>query len=134
MKFTLSREWKTFSCSNTSKNAVQIYRYKEQFLSFCRVCPFGLPRCSDRRFFSGKWCKDNSFSHPLQIFRKIFSNELFREPRCLSEYVSFSDCGCKDKVNFSPSPNIFTIIFQLFSSIHTKSMIGKMLEGELFSG
>ena len=31
-----------------------------------------------RLFQSGKWCKDNSFSHPFQIFRKIFSNELFQ--------------------------------------------------------
>ena len=47
-KFSFARVEKTNSCSNTSKNAVQIYCYKEQFLSFCRVCPCGFSRCSDR--------------------------------------------------------------------------------------
>ena len=72
-----------------------------------------------RLFQSGKWYKDNSFSHPLQIFRKIFSNELFREPRCLSEYVSFSDCGCKDKYSvgyFQTFSKLFSILIFILPS------------------
>ena len=88
---------KTFSCSNTSKNAVRLYCYKEQFLSFCRVSPFGFPRCSDRDFSAESGAKITHFRIPSKSFRRFFRTNFFREPRCLSEYVSFSDCGCKDK-------------------------------------
>ena len=114
-EITLLREWKkTFSCSNTSKNAVQIYRYKEQFLSFCRVCPFGLPRCSDRRFFSGKWCKDKSSFWNHQIFSKEFFQK-FSEPFFLSfRTVFLIRSGCKGKSFFRISKRFWNF-FQNFS-------------------
>ena len=116
-EITLSREWKTFSCSNTSKNAVQIYCYKEQFLSFCRVCPFGLPRCSDRRFFSGKWCKDKSSFWNHQIFLK----EFFRNFQNLFSYrfepYFLFEAGAKVS-HFSESPKDFgTFFFKIFQNL-----------------
>ena len=114
MKFTLSREWKTFSCSNTSKNAVQIYCYKEQFLSFCRVCPCGFSRCSDRWFFSGKWCKDKCLFPNHQIFLKEFFQK-FSEPFLLSfRTVFLIRSGCKGKSFFWISKR-FRNFFQNFS-------------------
>lgn len=114
MKFTLSREWKTFSCSNTSKNAVQIYCYKEQFLSFCRVEPCGFSRCSDRRFFSGKWCKDKSTFLNHQIFSKEFFQK-FSEPFFLSfRTVFLIRSGCKGKSFFRISKRFWNF-FQNFS-------------------
>ena len=99
-EITLSREWKTFSCSNTSKNAVQIYCYKEQFFLFRRVCPCGFSRCSDRRFFSGKWCKDKSYFLNHQIFLKEFFQK-FSEPFLLSfRTVFLIRSGCKGKSFF----------------------------------
>ena len=114
-EITLLREWKkTFSCSNTSKNAVRLYCYKEQFLSFCRVCPFGLPRCSDRRFFSGKWCKDKCLFSNHQIFLKEFFR-IFSEPFFVSfRTVCCIRSGCKGKSFFWISKG-FRNFFQNFS-------------------
>ena len=116
MKFTLSREWKTFSCSNTSKNAVQIYCYKEQFLSFCRVCPCGFSRCSDRWFFSGKWCKDKSSFWNHQIFSKDF----FRNFQNLFSYrfepYFLFEAGAKVS-HFSESPKDFGTFFKIFQNV-----------------
>ena len=116
LKFTLSREWKTFSCSNTSKNAVQIYCYKEQFLSFCRVCPCGFSRCSDRWFFSGKWCKDKSSFWNHQIFSKDF----FRNFQNLFSYrfepYFLFEAGAKVS-HFSESPKDFGTFFKIFQNL-----------------
>ena len=114
MKFTLSREWKTFSCSNTSKNAVQIYRYKEQFLSFCRVCPFGLPRCSDRDFSAESGAKISHLFETTKSFRKNF----FRNFQNLFSYrfepYFLFEAGAKVS-HFSESPKDFGTFFQNFS-------------------
>ena len=72
-EITLLREWKkTFSCSNTSKNAVRLYCYKEQFLSFCRVSPFGFPRCSDRDFSAESGAKISHIFWTTKSFWKNF--------------------------------------------------------------
>ena len=108
---------KTFSCSNTSKNAVQIYCYKEQFLSFCRVCPFGLPRCSDRRFFSGKWCKDKCLFSNHQIFLKEFFR-IFSEPFFVSfRTVCCIRSGCKGKSFFRISKRFWNFFFKIFQNL-----------------
>ena len=116
-EITLLREWKkTFSCSNTSKNAVRLYCYKEQFLSFCRVCPCGFSRCSDRWFFSGKWCKDKSSFWNHQIFSKDF----FRNFQNLFSYrfepYFLFEAGAKVS-HFSESPKDFGTFFKIFQNL-----------------
>ena len=116
MKFTLSREWKTFSCSNTSKNAVQIYCYKEQFLSFCRVSPFGFPRCSDRDFSAESGAKISHLFETTKSFRKNF----FRNFQNLFSYrfepYFLFEAGAKVS-HFSESPKDFGTFFKIFQNL-----------------
>ena len=110
-EITLLREWKkTFSCSNTSKNAVRLYCYKEQFLSFCRVSPFGFPRCSDRDFSAESGAKISVYFRTTKSFWKNFSEPFFVSFRTVCCIRS----GCKGKSFFWISKR-FRNFFQNFS-------------------
>lgn len=105
---------KLFSCSNTSKNAVRLYRYKEQFLSFCRFLPFGFPRCSDRNFSAESGAKISHIFWTTKSFRKIFFQK-FSEPFFLSfRTVFLIRSGCKGKSFFRISKRFWNF-FQNFS-------------------
>ena len=114
-EITLLREWKkTFSCSNTSKNAVRLYCYKEQFLSFCRVSPFGFPRCSDRDFSAESGAKISVYFRTTKSFLKEFFR-IFSEPFFVSfRTVCCIRSGCKGKSFFWISKR-FRNFFQNFS-------------------
>ena len=104
---------KTFSCSNTSKNAVQIYCYKEQFLSFCRIPPFGFPHCPDRDFSAESGAKISVYFRTTKSFWKNFS-EFFQN---LFSYrfepcVAF-EAGAKVS-HFSESPKDFGTFSKFF--------------------
>ena len=105
---------KTFSCSNTSKNAVRLYCYKEQFLSFCRIPPFGFPHCPDRDFSAESGAKISHIFWTTKSFWKIFFQK-FSEPFLLSfRTVFLIRSGCKGKSFFWISKG-FRNFFQNFS-------------------
>ena len=113
-EITLLREWKkTFSCSNTSKNAVRLYCYKEQFLSFCRVSPFGFPRCSDRDFSAESGAK---ISHIFWTTKSFWKN-FFRNFQNLFSYrfepYFLFEAGAKVS-HFSESPKDFGTFSKFF--------------------
>ena len=116
-EITLLREWKkTFSCSNTSKNAVRLYCYKEQFLSFCRVSPFGFPRCSDRDFSAESGAK---ISHIFWTTKSFWKN-FFRNFQNLFFYrfepYFLFEAGAKVS-HFSESPKDFGTFFKIFQNL-----------------
>ena len=116
-EITLLREWKkTFSCSNTSKNAVRLYCYKEQFLSFCRVSPFGFPRCSDRDFSAESGAKISHIFWTTKSFWKNFS-EFFQNlfSYRFEPYFLF-EAGAKVS-HFSESPKDFGTFFKIFQNL-----------------
>ena len=104
---------KTFSCSNTSKNAVQYITI--------RTISFILPGSAFRplpllwpRFFSGKWCKGKCLFSNHQIFLKEFFR-ISSEPFFVSfRTVSCIRRGCKGKSFFWISKR-FRNFFQNFS-------------------
>ena len=105
---------KTFSCSNTSKNAVRLYCYKEQFLSFCRIPPFGFPHCPDRDFSAESGAKISHIFWTTKSFWKIFFQK-FSEPFLLSfRTVFLIRSGCKGKSFFRISKRFWNF-FQNFS-------------------
>ena len=77
MKFTLSREWKTFSCSNTSKNAVQIIAIKNNFFLFAGSVLAAFPVVPTADFSAESGAKISHLFETTKSFRKIFS-EIFR--------------------------------------------------------
>ena len=90
---------KTFSCSNTSKNAVQYITIRTiSFISpgsAFRPLPLFWPR-----FFSGKRCKDKCLFSNHQIFLKEFFR-IFSEPFFVSlQTVCCIRSGCKGKAFF----------------------------------
>ena len=90
---------KTFSCSNTSKNAVQYITIRTiSFISpgsAFRPLPLFWPR-----FFSGKWRKDKCLFSNHQIFLKEFFR-IFSEPFFVSfRTVCCIRSGCKGKSFF----------------------------------
>ena len=98
--YSLARVEKTFSCSNTSKNAVRLYCYKEQFLSFCRIPPFGFPHCPDRDFSAESGAKISHIFWTTKSFWKNFFQK-FSEPFLLSfRTVFLIRSGCKGKSFF----------------------------------
>ena len=104
---------KTFSCSNTSKNAVQYITIRTiSFISpgsAFRPLPLFWPR-----FFSGKWCKDKCLFSNHQIFLKEFFR-IFSEPFFVSfRTVCCIRSGCKGKSFFWISKG-FRNFFQNFS-------------------
>ena len=104
---------KTFSCSNTSKNAVQYTTIRTiSFISpgsAFRPLPLFWPR-----FFSGKWCKDKCLFPNHQIFLKEFFR-IFSEPFFVSfRTVCCIRSGCKGKSFFWISKG-FRNFFQNFS-------------------
>ena len=104
---------KTFSCSNTSKNAVQYITIRTiSFISpgsAFRPLPLFWPR-----FFSGKWCKDKCLFPNHQIFLKEFFR-IFSEPFFVSfRTVCCIRSGCKGKSFFWISKE-FRNFFQNFS-------------------
>ena len=104
---------KTFSCSNTSKNAVQYITIRTiSFISpgsAFQPLPLFWPR-----FFSGKWCKDKSSFWNHQIFSKEFFQK-FSEPFFLSfRTVFLIRSGCKGKSFFRISKRFWNF-FQNFS-------------------
>ena len=113
-EITLLQEWKkTFSCSNTSKNAVQYITIRTiSFISpgsAFRPLPLFWPR-----FFSGKWCKDKCLFSNHQIFLKEFFR-IFSEPFFVSfRTVCCIRSGCKGKSFFWISKG-FRNFFQNFS-------------------
>ena len=113
-EITLLREWKkTFSCSNTSKNAVQYITIRTiSFISpgsAFRPLPLFWPR-----FFSGKWCKDKCLFPNHQIFLKEFFR-IFSEPFFVSfRTVCCIRSGCKGKSFFRISKRFWNF-FQNFS-------------------
>ena len=107
-EITLLREWKkTFSCSNTSKNAVLSIAVKNFRFNGRRIVdpPSGSP-C---KFFSGKWCKDKSSFRTLQIFRRKFL-KLFSELSLFKTRLSF-----KAVAKIKGFGGHFQIYFTLFS-------------------
>ena len=105
---------KTFSCSNTSKNAVRLYCYKEQFLSFCRIPPFGFPHCPDRDFSAESGAKISHIFWTTKSFWKNFFQK-FSEPFLLSfRTVFLIRSGCKGKSFFRISKRFWNF-FQNFS-------------------
>ena len=115
-EITLLREWKkTFSCSNTSKNAVQYITIRTiSFISpgsAFRPLPLFWPR-----FFSGKWCKDKSSFWNHQIFSKDF----FRNFQNLFSYrfepYFLFEAGAKVS-HFSESPKDFGTFFKIFQNL-----------------
>ena len=113
-EITLLREWKkTFSCSNTSKNAVQYITIRTiSFISpgsAFQPLPLFWPR-----FFNGKWCKDKCLFSNHQIFLKEFFR-IFSEPFFVSfRTVCCIRSGCKGKSFFWISKG-FRNFFQNFS-------------------
>ena len=104
---------KTFSCSNTSKNAVQYITIRTiSFISpgsAFRPLPLFWPR-----FFNGKWCKDKCLFSNHQIFLKEFFR-IFSEPFFVSfRTVCCIRSGCKGKSFFWISKG-FRNFFQNFS-------------------
>ena len=104
---------KTFSCSNTSKNAVQYITIRTiSFISpgsAFRPLPLFWPR-----FFSGKRCKDKCLFSNHQIFLKEFFR-IFSEPVFVSlQTVCCIRSGCKGKSFFWISKG-FRNFFQNFS-------------------
>ena len=104
---------KTFSCSNTSKNAVQYITIRTiSFISpgsAFRPLPLFWPR-----FFSGKRCKDKCLFSNHQIFLKEFFR-IFSEPFFVSlQTVCCIRSGCKGKSFFWISKG-FRNFFQNFS-------------------
>ena len=104
---------KTFSCSNTSKNAVQYITIRTiSFISpgsAFRPLPLFRPR-----FFSGKQCKDKCLFSNHQIFLKEFFR-IFSEPFFVSlQTVCCIRSGCKGKSFFWISKG-FRNFFQNFS-------------------
>ena len=104
---------KTFSCSNTSKNAVQYITIRTiSFISpgsAFQPLPLFWPR-----FFSGKWCKDKCLFPNHQIFLKEFFR-IFSEPFFVSfRTVCCIRSGCKGKSFFRISKRFWNF-FQNFS-------------------
>ena len=104
---------KTFSCSNTSKNAVQYITIRTiSFISpgsAFRPLPLFWPR-----FFSEKRCKDKCLFSNHQIFLKEFFR-IFSEPFFVSfRTVCCIRSGCKGKSFFWISKG-FRNFFQNFS-------------------
>ena len=107
---------KTFSCSNTSKNAVRLYCYKEQFLSFCRIPPFGFPHCPDRDFSAESGAKISHIFWTTKSFWKNFFQK-FSEPFLLSfRTVFLIRSGCKGKSFFWISKR-FRNFFKIFQNL-----------------
>ena len=111
--YSLARVEKTFSCSNTSKNAVQYITIRTISL-FCPGADpsiFSLVLTADF-FFSGKWCKDKCYFLNHQNFsKKIFRK--FSEPFCLSLLI---EAGAKVSL-FSESPKLFRTFFKIFQNV-----------------
>ena len=111
--YSLARVEKTFSCSNTSKNAVQYITIRTISFILPGSRSFDLFPCSDRWFFfSGKWCKDKCYFLNHQNFSKKFFRK-FSEPFCLSLLI---EAGAKVSL-FSESPKLFRTFFKIFQNV-----------------
>ena len=106
---------KTFSCSNTSKNAVQYITIRtiSFVLSGEPILRSSLP-VPTAEFFSGKWCKDKCYFLNHQNFSKKFFRK-FSEPFCLSLLI---EAGAKVSL-FSESPKLFRTFFKIFQNLYS---------------
>lgn len=113
MKSLSCESGKTFSCSNTSKNAVQYITIRtiSFVLSGEPILRSSLP-VPTAEFFSGKWCKDKCYFLNHQNFSKKFFRK-FSEPFCLSLLI---EAGAKVSL-FSESPKLFRTFFKIFQNV-----------------
>ena len=103
---------KTFSCSNTSKNAVQYITIRTISRYFPGADPAIFSLVPTVEFFSGKWCKDKCYFLNHQNFSKEFFRK-FSEPFCLSLLI---EAGAKVS-HFSESPKDLGTFFKIFQNV-----------------